>query len=430
VKAVASLLATATMAAVAATVGCAAPPGAWPAEPDAATAVAPQGRAPEDKATGKATGAATDEAIQGSLERAGPNRPEIERYLDRYENHADADQRLASRWLVANMPGHGFALMALQRPDRTRVDFEATDHPNLAAAQAELDALVEREGPLRFGLERFTEDLTVITAEELITNHEQAFASWRSAPWSSSVSLPTFLEHILPYRGSSEPVDIAWRAEANARLAPALAALRASLDREPTLAEATQAARKAAKKWVRFRQLFYLHPTDQSWSELMRSTAGRCEDQSNVAVFAARSIAAVVAGDFTPYWADRDNNHAWEVALDANGKGSATLAHRPAKVYRRMFGIQPNSLGAMRAPGESNPQAPAESPGEYADSDGRAAPGAARAAPGAKRGAGRRPMGNALPDADLARLVAAWANLPTNVRAGIVAALGTATPTR
>jgi hypothetical protein len=80
--------------------------------------------------------------------------------------------------------------------------------------------------------------------------------------------------------------------------------------------------------------------------------------------------------------------------------------------------------------GDLNPQAPAESPGEYADSDGRAAPGAARAAPGAKRGAGRGPTGNAPPDADLARLVASWANLPPDVRAGIVAALRTATPVR
>jgi hypothetical protein len=38
--------------------------------------------------------------------------------------------------------------------------------------------------------------------------------------------------------------------------------------------------------------------------------------------------------------------------------------------------------------------------------------------------------GHAPPDADLARLVAAWANLPPDVRAGIVAALGSATPTR
>jgi hypothetical protein len=38
--------------------------------------------------------------------------------------------------------------------------------------------------------------------------------------------------------------------------------------------------------------------------------------------------------------------------------------------------------------------------------------------------------GNAPSDADLARLVASWANLPPDVRAGIVAALRTAKPAR
>lgn len=95
-----------------------------------------------------------------------------------------------------------------------------------------------------------------------------------------------------------------------------------------------------------------------------------------------------------------------------------------------------------------NPRALAESPGVYANPEQRAAPGAAQAAPGAKRGAERGPTGgptgvpvpptsrpnagggNAPADADLARLVAAWANLPPDVRAGIVAALGMAKPTR
>lgn len=59
-----------------------------------------------------------------------------------------------------------------------------------------------------------------------------------------------------------------------------------------------------------------------------------------------------------------------------------------------------------------------------------------QAAPGPKRGAvppTSRPNAggdHAPPDADLARLVASWANLPPDVRAGIVAALQTATPAR
>ena len=312
---------------------------------------APSSAPPDDSASEMTS----DDALAAALERAGTNRPEIERYLAHYERDADVERRLAARWVVANMPGHGFAKMALKRADGSIVPFEATDHPNLAAAQARLDDLAANEGALSFGLEQFTEDLRVMSAEQLIDNHERAFASWRTAPWSGSIRFSTFLEHILPYRGSGEALDLSWRAEANERLAPALAALRADLGRDPTLAEATRAALKASKKWVKFRQLYYLHPTDLSWSEMKSSKEGRCEDQSNAAVFAARSIGTVVAGDFTPYWADRDNNHAWEVVLDADGVGSARLAHRPAKVYRRMFGVQPASLGAMRRPGEPIP---------------------------------------------------------------------------
>lgn len=68
-------------------------------------------------------------------------------------------------------------------------------------------------------------------------------------------------------------------------------------------------------------------------------------------------------------------------------------------------------------PGELNPRAFAESPGKYADLEERAA----RAALGAKRGEGRGRTGNAPANVDLARLVASWANLPPDVRAGIVA---------
>lgn len=301
-----------------------------------------------------------DARVDAALVRAGPNRAEIERYLARYESGSDPESRFAARWLVANMPGHGFAKMALKRKDGSVVPFEATDHPNLVAAQAALDDLATREGSLSFGLDAFTEDLRVISADELIANHEQAFASWRTAPWSSSISFPTFLEHILPYRASNEPLDLSWRAQAKERLVASLADLQHDLGRDPTLAEATRAALKASKKWVKFRQLYYLHPTDQSWGEMLLSKAGRCEDQTNVSIFAARSIATVVAGDFTPYWADRDNNHAWDVVLDEHGIGSARLAHRPAKVYRKTFSAQPGSLGSLRRPGDRVPGGIAE----------------------------------------------------------------------
>ncbi|MBU0616881.1 MAG: transglutaminase-like domain-containing protein, partial [Planctomycetes bacterium] len=103
--------------------------------------------------------------------------------------------------------------------------------------------------------------------------------------------------------------------------------------------------------WVPFNDLYYLHPTDQSFEEMTRSRNGRCGDISNMMMYAMRSVAIPAAVDFTPWWANRDNNHAWEVTLDANGRGKAGLSNRAAKIYRKTFAIQRDSL-ACRAGGD------------------------------------------------------------------------------
>jgi hypothetical protein len=78
--------------------------------------------------------------------------------------------------------------------------------------------------------------------------------------------------------------------------------------------------RAAAHPWTGFTDLFYLHPTDQSYAEMCERRLGRCEDITNMVSFGMRSVAAMCASDYTPWWAASDNNHAWEVVLDANGE--------------------------------------------------------------------------------------------------------------
>ncbi|MBN2446682.1 MAG: hypothetical protein JXO22_08150, partial [Phycisphaerae bacterium] len=60
--------------------------------------------------------------------------------------------------------------------------------------------------------------------------------------------------------------------------------------------------------------------------------------------------------DYTPWWADRDNNHAWQVVLDENGNGHAGLSNRAAKVYRKTYSIQRDSLGFIKHDDEQVPR--------------------------------------------------------------------------
>jgi hypothetical protein len=165
------------------------------------------------------------------------------------------------------------------------------------------------------------------------------------------VEFGVFLEFVLPYRGSNEPLSPDWRTAARERIAPELA----KLGPNATLAQVTTTAIDAGHAWVPFSDRYYMHPTDQSYADMCRTRLGRCEDITNMITFAARASGGMVASDFTPWWANRDNNHAWEVAVDATGQGTAGLSNRAAKVYRKSFSVQADSLGAIRTDADKVP---------------------------------------------------------------------------
>ena len=288
--------------------------------------------------------------VDAALEAAGANRSQIEQFLAHYGS-GDEQKRDAARWLVANMPGHGFVEYALRNPSGEAIPFSFADYPSLEAAQLRLDELEKQHGPVDFKPEPLSSDLEHITAAFLIDNHDQAFATWRTTPWLREVAFADFLEFILPYRATNEPLAPGWRAAARSRISGNLAALGSS----PTLAQVAQCAVDSGHAWCAFSDRYYMHPRDQNYDDMVATSTGRCEDITNMIQFAARAAGAMVASDFTPWWANRDNNHAWEVLVDARGNGTAPLSNTAAKVYRKCFGVQSGALGAVKDPADSVP---------------------------------------------------------------------------
>jgi hypothetical protein len=292
-----------------------------------------------------------DARIEDALKKAGRNRAEIARFLERSASSKDDEKRRAARWLVANMDGHGYAVLALADRDGRALAFDALDHPNLVKAKEALDA-IEREHPgAEFKKVRFESDLEHASADFLSAHLDEAFAAWRTLPWARPIRFEVFCEFILPYRGSNEPLGL-WRAPARARLAELVAANKDESD----VRVFGEKARAEVHPWVGFSDLFYLHPTDQGYDEMCARKLGRCEDITNMISFGMRSVAAMCASDYTPWWADRDNNHAWEVVLDGEGRGRAGLSNRCAKVYRKTFAIQPCSLAMQKREDEKVPR--------------------------------------------------------------------------
>jgi hypothetical protein len=277
--------------------------------------------------------------VEAALEKAGAHRAELERVLQHY---AKSPEKLAAaRFLIANMEGHGYVVFGLYDKDGNEIPFDALQYKSYKEAEAAYDALEKEHGPIDFKRKTFTEDLQTIKADFLIDDIDEAFGAWREAPWAKEVPFDVFCETILPYRGSEEPL-VPWRHACRERLRDTLLSI------DTVVPEvAGRAVVAAASKWIGFNEIYYLHPTDQGYDEMCRSKLGRCEDISNMMAYAARASATLCATDYTPAWADRDNNHAWEVCLDAQGHGKASLTHRAAKVYRKTFAIQRESLGAI-----------------------------------------------------------------------------------
>jgi hypothetical protein len=289
--------------------------------------------------------------VEDALGKAGENRAELEHVLDHYQQQGDPLKLEAAQFLVANMDGHGYIVHGFFDEQGNEIEFDALEYASYKEALAAFDALEAEHGTIDYERKRFEPDLETITAEFLIENIDLAFQAWREKPWAAPITFEAFCEYILPYRGSNEPLD-AWRPACRKRLAH----LTSELADPEDLQAAGRAVRTEAGRWVGFSELYYLHPTDQGFTEMLAAGQGRCEDISNMLSYAFRANAVMSATDYTPFWADRDNNHAWEVLLDSAGRGRAGLSNRAAKIYRKTFSIQRDSLGAVKTEDEQVPR--------------------------------------------------------------------------
>ncbi len=288
--------------------------------------------------------------VEAALVFAGANRPEIERVLTHFAAGDDDEKYDAACFLVANMPGHGYVEYGLFDEEGVEVPWSALAYPSYAAAQEAMDALEDAHGSLEFEKKALLEDLHVLTADVLIRNIDLAFAGWRDNPWSRELTFETFCEHILPHRGSNEPVED-WRGPLQAELRELLTEQGVDIG----AAEVATRMGKLAAERVGFTSLYYLHPTDQGYAEMSRERRGRCEDITNMTTYAMRAAAVASAADYTPWWGHRDNNHAWPVTLDARGHGRAGDGNRAAKVYRKTYSLQRHNLAFQLEDGEEAP---------------------------------------------------------------------------
>ncbi|MDA3912231.1 MAG: transglutaminase-like domain-containing protein [Bacteroidales bacterium] len=304
------------------------------------------------------------ENVKQTLTKAGDNAPELEKVLQHYSNNPeDSLKYRAACFLIGNMgEKHAWVNFELQDENKNPISFNVLDYENYEALLDAWDSLENIHGELNFKTNEYVYDYDTLTSEFLIQNIDLAFGAWLNKPWTTHLSFDEFCAYILPHRSTNEPVGN-WREFFMEEYAWVLDSV--SDSHNPV--EAAVLINNDIRSWFRFDPRFYEHPADQSYTEMLEGKKGRCEDMTNLAIFAMRANGIAVTSDYTPYWANTGNNHAWNAILDKNGNvsifmgaeanpGEYELTNRWAKVYRKTYAAQkPSLVDASGKPVDSLP---------------------------------------------------------------------------
>ncbi|MFH2056249.1 MAG: transglutaminase-like domain-containing protein, partial [bacterium] len=300
--------------------------------------------------------------VEKSVSAAGTNRAALEQVIAHFAQDPDTLKLQAAYYLIANMEEHSYATYALKDSSGNEVDFNVNDYDNYEDLLAGFDELETEHGTLDFERGDKILDLENVSAEFLIGQIDRAFRAWHEKPWAQWLDFELFRDYVLPYRGSNEPLE-PWREFFWDKYAHIAEHLQDSTD--PVAAAAL--INDDVRGYFTFDPRYYYHPTDQGLGEMLQSGLGRCEDMTNITIYALRANGIAVTSDYTPYWADAGNNHAWNSIVTRDGTvipfmgaeanpGDYGLANKVAKVYRKMFGEQTQNLAFQGNKQESMPR--------------------------------------------------------------------------
>ncbi|MBC8479718.1 MAG: transglutaminase domain-containing protein [FCB group bacterium] len=285
-----------------------------------------------------------------NYKKAGENRHELYKAVRYFQKKGDPQQIEALYFLLENMDEHSYVEYAVYDSNDVEFEFNVLDYPDYDSMVEYMETVEKEIGELHYTRKTHLPDLETITAHILIENIEQSFEVWRTQKWAQDISFETFCELILPYRGSNEPLESfrLWFREYYSDLP-------GKLENASDPIEAAGYINTELIKWFTFDPRFYWHPTDQGLTEMRENGLGRCEDMTNLAIYAMRANGLPVTSDYTPYWADTGNNHAWNAILSEDGMaipfmgceanpGHYNLRPKMAKAYRKTFSRQKDNL--------------------------------------------------------------------------------------
>lgn len=275
-----------------------------------------------------------------------------------YQKSGDKQKLAGARFLLENMEYHSFKASHVLDKYYAEIEQINKKYKFPACAEQYNKLFAELGSPKQ--TVTIQKDENAITAEELISNIDMAFDDWRNGLWARHLSFDEVCEYLLPYRVFDEALTTGWREKIRDKYLKNANSILTSDDIKMSAYWACCKVNDALRT-LKFQNMKVLPNLNIEWplSALMDIRMGECFDYAVLTTYVMRACGIPVSFDYTPQWPDRAHNHYWNclydntkqkvsfMGVESNPGYPSKHGRFLAKVFRRMFAYQPNSLFAL-----------------------------------------------------------------------------------
>lgn len=181
-------------------------------------------------------------------------------------------------------------------------------------------------------------DIDIVKADSLILSLEYSFRLKEKSPYLKEYTFEQFCEYILPYRVANEPLQYYWKWDCIKRFGDG---------NSNNITIAAQNINAQIK--IELSPEFY-KDTLKTYTSIIQSGYGKCDDRSTLVVMALRSAGIPAAFELVPYWGSSNNGHSFATMILPNNEVISfqndnkndinTLPIRKMpKIYRKIYTI-------------------------------------------------------------------------------------------
>ncbi|PLX04284.1 MAG: hypothetical protein C0595_04125 [Marinilabiliales bacterium] len=295
------------------------------------------------------------EDVVSVISVSGLNKPQINRFILESMESEDSLKLHACYFIVSNLTSNYSAFYNLIDSSDNIVKINPESFKNLENIILYIDSLENSNGKLIYKADSFSLDFKRLNAKLLTDNLDIAFETYYDNKRYLNYDFETFKEYILPYRVENEVVE-PFRKKLGKLY---------KLDTNIKFRDNIELINNKINSLVKYDERYVLSVESTSTDKLLKKGRGNLESINILKVKGLRSLGIAASIDYTPALSDTNGIYLWTSVLSPDGelilldikdgKLRNLLQNSIAKVYRRTFSNDTNSLFATKNIEENTP---------------------------------------------------------------------------